>query len=111
MFFFVATVHDAPPVAHDGGRHAIFRRRRPPLPSPTTAQRRCEREEQAQKCAQTCDACGVTAALTTPMAAMAACADLKRAICAKRKREGRLTCRRAAERRKCAESCGECRVS
>ena len=43
--------------------------------------------------------------------ATAACADLKRAICAKRKREGRLTCRRAAERRKCAESCGECRVS
>ena len=41
----------------------------------------------------------------------AACADLKRAICAKRKREGRLTCRRAAERRKCSESCGECRVS
>ena len=67
----------------------------------------------AQKCMQTCDACGaaaVTAAATTPTAATAACADLKRAICAKRKREGRLTCRRAAERRKCAESCGECRV-
>ena len=62
----------------------------------------------AQKCAQTCDACG--AAAMTPPAATAACADLKRAICAKRKREGRLTCRRAAERRKCAESCGECRV-
>ena len=75
---------------------------------------RCRFRLTAQKCAQTCDACGAvsqTAAPTTPTAATAACADLKRAICAKRKREGRLTCRRAAERRKCSESCGECRVS